>query len=144
MGTPGAHFTKCNACDFSFCSNHGVGGVEPPNRGFLEAVCMNCLHRYVLPTQSPWGAEQAEILELHTLELLFRSRADRRAGRSYPKLTGTGVRALFDRNWYATGVISDVSCPSCDTCQSMAVEFMDGAVCPACKTGLLASWPTLK
>lgn len=145
MGTPGAKLTSCKACDFSFCSNHGHGGgFEPPVKGFLEAVCLSCQQRYVLPTQSPWGAAQAELLELHTVEHLFRSRTDRRAGRGYWKLTGTGTLALFEQHWYSTGVISDVHCPSCRAHESVAVEFVDGASCPACKAGVLHCQPTVR
>lgn len=145
MGTLGAKLTDCNACDFIFSSDVSPGGagIEPPVQGLFEAVCLNCLQRYVLPTQSPWGAGQAELLELHTLERLFHSRTDRRAGRGYWKRTGTNVLVLFDQQWYANGVISDIDCPSCMAHESVAVEFKNGEMCPACKVGVLRCQPTV-
>lgn len=145
MSTPGAQITRCNACDFEFCSNHSYSGIDGHSAklGLIEAMCVACLKHYVLPTVSPWGAGQAEILELHTQERLFRSRADRRANRGYYKLTGLGVEALFDLHWYDSGVIPDVNCPACEAQNAVVVDFIDGMACPACQGGVLQCRPVL-
>lgn len=99
---------------------------------------MACLQRFVVPTSSPWGPGEGELLSLHLLEEIPRTRRQIKKGQQLEwTLRDTGTLLLFESAWRMNPGLADVCCPACRRDGTLAIDFVPGQSCPACHTGTL-------
>lgn len=135
MGSLWGQHCRCQNCRFSFNSDHAhsVEGLEPPFKGVLPAICVKCLQQYALPTASPWGAAEGEVLELCTFIFTSHSKGKKkRLQKTVRSLKCFDTFVEFSSEWRVTKSVPGLSCPECKAVDSIVIDFTDGQACPKC------------
>lgn len=125
---------KCTSCDFVFYSGHNH------HAGSSCAVCKNCLTRFELPTKSFWGPQVGELVEFHRVLASVAPGHKRKKPRIVRSSEPTGEYLLaepIEGSSLVSYPVAEICCPSCKAAGSMALDFLNGEDCPACKTGKL-------
>ncbi len=123
---------SCNVCDFVFMSGHSH------HTGYSCVMCTSCLTRFALPTESAWGPDAGELIVLH--QLVREESGDRTKNGPTVKTRLEPTSEFLIAEATDEGLvhypISEVRCPSCQSC-SLALGFDDDDKCPHCESGVL-------
>ncbi len=102
-------------------------------------MCIGCLTLFVLPTASPWGATDQEIIPMVKLtrEVVRRHKKKPPDISWHFEPTDEFLIAQQNEQGGIEYPLSHMRCPSCALVGTIVADFTDGAPCPKCKTGVI-------
>lgn len=126
---------RCSCCDFGFMGGHSH------HEGASSAVCLHCLTEFSLPTESPWGPEVGELIQLFQVRREWFVRHKKKPSICQFHYEPTSEYLLTEASVSYPGMvvypIETITCPNCHTPSGLVMAFENGATCPKCKRGKL-------
>lgn len=125
----------CAGCGFQFLAGHSH------HAGASFAVCLHCLAEFSLPTSSPWGPHEGELIQLFQVRREWFVRHKKKPPVCQFRHEPTSEYLLVEASVTEPGrvlyPIETLTCPCCHTPHKLVLDFENGATCPKCKVGNL-------
>ena len=125
-------YATCSNCDFQFNGGHNH------HTGESICICLFCCTEFACPTESSWGPNIGETIELIQIVRDANGRNSesmrRSTGIKFVAEQGESVHGRDGEDYLVNYPLETVPCPHCDS-RCLAGGLENGSACPRCKVG---------